>query len=82
MEERKSNFELLRVLSILLIVSYHYVFHGGLKFQGITVNKIINDIFYMFGELGVNCFILISSYFLTTLARSLLPQFFIKKFFS
>lgn len=64
MEERKSNFELLRVLSILLIVSYHYVFHGGLEFQGITVNKIINDIFYMFGELGVNCFILISSYFL------------------
>ncbi len=65
---RQSNFELLRILSMAFIISFHYVLKGGFNFEGgggtLTVNKFIWDILYHFGELGVNCFILITGYFL------------------
>lgn len=64
MEKRQSNFELLRIISIMAIIAFHYVFHGNLQFDGYTKNKVLADFIRMFGELGVNCFTLISGYFL------------------
>lgn len=59
---RDSNFELLRVLSILLIISFHCAFEGGFEYPEFCFNKFVVETFHMFGELGVNLFILISGY--------------------
>lgn len=61
---RMSNLELLRIVSILLIISFHFVFKGEYSFgSDFSINKLIVKTFYMFGELGVNCFVLITGYF-------------------
>ena len=61
---RSSSFELLRIISMLLIVAHHFVVHGKFDLTS-TFNK---NIFFlqslsMFGKLGVNLFVLISGYF-------------------
>lgn len=61
---RSSNIELLRIIAILLIISFHYAYKGGWTFSEFTVNEFIIKIFYMFGELGVNLFMLITGYFM------------------
>lgn len=64
--KRESNFELLRILSICLIIAFHYVLKGKLSFESDTsFNKLLCDTCNYFGELGVNCFVLISGYFLS-----------------
>ena len=63
MKLRKSNFELLRVVSIVCIILYHSVWHSGVAYSAISGNKILVDFVDMLGELGVNCFMLISGYF-------------------
>jgi len=64
MNSRKSNFELLRIVSIACIILYHSVWHSGVGYLGLNFNKILVDFLDMFGQLGVNCFMLISGYFL------------------
>lgn len=64
MSARKSNIELLRIICILMIISFHYVYKGGFQFDGFTINEFFVKIFWMFGELGVNIFVLITGYFL------------------
>ena len=65
MEHRKSNIELIRIISILLIIIFHCVFKSDFSFEpGFSVNKLLVKSFYMFGELGVNLFILIFGYFM------------------
>ena len=64
---RNSSFELLRILSILLIISFHYFIHGNneqIFTSDFTSNKILAYTFGIWGRLGVNCFIFISSWFL------------------
>ena len=61
---RNSSFELLRIISMLLIVAHHFVVHG--KFD--LTSMFNKNIFFlqslsMFGKLGVNLFVLISGYF-------------------
>lgn len=65
--ERNSSFELLRILSILFIILHHYSAHGvpGLTEHALTTNKIIEQILSMGGNIGVNCFVLITGYFMT-----------------
>lgn len=63
-KERSSNIELLRIFSMMLIIAFHYVYKGGFVFETVTVNKIIVDIFTMFGEIGVDVFVLITGYFM------------------
>jgi len=63
-KERSSNIELLRIFAILLIVAFHYSFKGGFEFETLSVNKMIINVATMFGELGVNIFVLISGYFM------------------
>jgi len=61
--QRKSNIELLRIVSMLLIIIFHYVYKGGFEFGELTVNKFIVKTCWFFGELGVNLFVLITGYF-------------------
>ncbi len=61
---RKSNLELLRIISMLLIVLSHYCTHNvSFEAQKITVQSVFNVIFTA-GGIGVICFVMISAYFL------------------
>lgn len=63
--ERNSNLELLRIVSMVLIVAFHYAGHGfNRDLLDYTYNKYIIDILMIGGKLGVNCFVLISAYFM------------------
>lgn len=75
---RQSNFELLRIVSMFLIVMAHCSTYFGLteKYSAtLGINKIILDFFHVGVNLGVASFILISGYFMvdqkTTLKRIL-----------
>ena len=59
-KNRQTNFELLRIFSMLLIISFHYVYKSGYIVKELTFSNTIINYFYFFGELGVNLFILIS----------------------
>jgi Uncharacterized protein conserved in bacteria len=61
---RLSNFELLRIISMLCIITSHYAFHGGVAQMGSYTNSIVGRCLTIGGGLGVNCFIMISSWFL------------------
>lgn len=65
-KQRNSNLELLRIISMFLIVMHHYAVHGGFQLleKDLSLNKIIIQILSGGGQLGVNLFILISGYFL------------------
>ncbi len=62
--ERKSNIELLRIIAMLCIISFHYVYKSGYVVENLSVNSFIVKVFWLFGELGVNLFILITGYFM------------------
>ena len=63
-KERKSNFEILRILAMVLIISYHFVFHSNYNYGAINAHDFILRAFWLFGEIGVNLFMLISGYFM------------------
>ncbi len=66
-EGRSSNFELLRIICMLLILAYHYCIHGNhhsIFTTDFSLNQVIAVIFGSWGLLGVDCFIFISAYFL------------------
>ncbi len=68
---RSSNLELYRIVVMLLIVAHHYVVNSGLMDTG---GKIFSDItskkslflllFGAWGKTGINCFVLITGYFM------------------
>lgn len=64
MKNRKTNIELLRIIAMLLIISFHCVIKGGYIFKELNLNSYIIKIFSFGGEIGVNIFFLISGYFL------------------
>jgi len=63
---RKSNIELLRILSILIIVASHFAYHGDYDFnyKELTTNRFWVKFLLVGGKIGVNTFIFISGYFL------------------
>lgn len=63
-KERQSNFELLRIISMILIIMHHFAVHSGFPQGGGTINDYIVRFFAIGGKLGVNIFVLISGYFL------------------
>ena len=62
---RRTNIELLRILSIYMIIVFHCVYKSGFAFSPyFSINKFFVKIFWMYGEVGVNLFILITGYFM------------------
>jgi surface polysaccharide O-acyltransferase-like enzyme len=65
MKKRNSSLELLRIVSMILIVAHHYVVHGGVY---TSTNNPTNELIVQFllygGKLGVMIFIIITGYFL------------------
>lgn len=66
--ERDSNFELFRIVLMLLIVAHHYVVNSGISqlydFNHITGNMIFLQLFEFAGKIGINCFVFITGYFM------------------
>ena len=63
-KERNSQFELLRIVAMLLIIFYHYTLHTGVMYSGSLLNRTIASFFAVGGKLGVNLFVFISGYYL------------------
>ena len=63
-EKRQSNLELLRIISIIMIIMHHYALYSGFTWKNeITANALIINFFLMFGKLGALVFVIISGYF-------------------
>lgn len=66
--QRKSNLELYRILVMLLIVAHHYVVNSGVTeamyADPMSGNSIFLFLFGAWGKTGINCFVLISGYFM------------------
>ena len=62
--ERKSNFDMMRVLCILLIIMYHYTAHGGYLYKDFIPQKLFYGATGVWGLLGVLGFVMVSSHFL------------------
>ena len=66
--KRESNIELYRIVLMLLIIAHHYVVNSGLlnvlyenPFEG---KSIFLFLFGLWGKIGINCFLLITGYFM------------------
>ena len=65
-KKRKSNFELLRIISMIMIVAHHFAVHSEFEFAEniITINRLWIQFIAIGGRVGVTLFIFISGYFL------------------
>lgn len=61
---RQSNIELLRIITMCLIIAHHTVLHGGAINIDFCKNKWISILLYPGGKIGYVTFIVISMYFL------------------
>ena len=69
--KRNSNLELFRIITMLIIVSHHYVVNSGLMpmvraSETVGANDIFLELFGWGGKTGINCFVLITGYFMCT----------------
>ena len=70
---RSSNLELYRILCMLMIVAHHYVINSDLTYEGgplltdnTSGNSIFLTLFGAWGKTGINCFLMITGYFMCT----------------
>lgn len=65
---RASNLELFRIITMLLIVAHHYVVLSDLPNVMVSdplgLQSIFLYIFGAWGKVGINCFVLITGYFM------------------
>lgn len=70
LSHRNSNIELYRIIVMFLIVCHHYVVNSGLmelmKEDSLSSPSIFYYLFGMWGKTGINCFVLITGYFMCT----------------
>ena len=67
-KQRESNIELFRIITMLLIVAHHYVVNSGLmdviSQQPTSSRSLFYLIFGAWGKTGINCFVLITGFFM------------------
>ena len=65
-KNRESNFEILRIVAMIMIIFHHLSVHSGFGYSmtEISANKLWIQFIQMGGKIGVNIFVLISGYFL------------------
>lgn len=72
---RNSNLELYRVIAMILIVAHHYFVNSGLlevtSVNPLSIKSLYMYWFGMWGKTGINCFVLITGYFMCTSAITL-----------
>lgn len=62
-KERQANFELLRIICMLLIVSWHFLLHGQWNGKMVGVNAVFGKILASLFMPSVNLFVMISAFF-------------------
>lgn len=62
---RDSKFEILRIFAMILIIMHHFVVHGIDITKVSNQHSLVLQILSLGGKIGVNIFMLISSYFIT-----------------
>lgn len=70
--DRNSNFEILRIIAMVLIVGHHLAYHGGFAFEAskVTVNELWIQFLMLGGKVGSNIYILITGYYLINSDRN------------
>lgn len=67
---RSSNFELYRIICMLMIMAHHYVVLSGINIpmtaDKLAPNSLYLYLFGMWGKTGINCFLMITGYFMCT----------------
>ena len=67
-KHRESNIELFRIILMLLIVAHHYVANSSvldaISMPPYTWKHYFLYVFGMWGKIGINCFVLITGYFM------------------
>lgn len=69
-KKRESNLELFRIIVMLLIIAHHYVANSGLMSEQYlfaaptSLKSIFLFSFAAFGKIGINCFVLITAFFM------------------
>ena len=65
---RNSNLELYRVIVMLLIIAHHYIVNSGvldvMYKEPLSMNSLFLFLFGAWGKTGINCFMLITGYFM------------------
>ena len=73
--KRESNIELYRVILMLLIIAHHYVFNSGILYHVLSDPRGYTPLFVLifgaWGKVGINCFILITGFFMCKKSVSL-----------
>jgi len=76
--ERQSNIELFRILVMISIVAHHLVVNTGLSYELLPEIHSVRNVYFwllgMWGKIGINCFVLITGYFMCT-SRITLKKF-------
>jgi len=72
-KKRSSNLELYRIVCMLLIVAHHFAGNYGIlgdwgpaRVNPFAPNSLFMYLFGMWGKTGINCFVLITGYFMCT----------------
>jgi hypothetical protein len=72
-KQRSSNLELYRIICMMMIVAHHYVVNSGLTSEGGSLtmdltsgNSLFLTLFGAWGKTGINCFMMITGYFMCT----------------
>ncbi len=63
MKTRESNLELLRIISIIMIIFYHFLYHTNILLNSTNTLNIVSNIIAALLIIHVNLFILISGYY-------------------
>ena len=67
---RESGIELFRIISMWLIVAHHFVVNSGVLEMAyenpLSTNSLFLFLFGGWGKMGINCFVLITGYFMCT----------------
>lgn len=64
--KRQTNFELLRIFAMFMIVFYHCNIHAGFDLNSVpfSMNTLLIQSLNVFGKIGVNIFVFITGYFM------------------
>ena len=60
---RDSRFEIIRIISMMFIIMYHYTLYGNWSNE--TINSFKIQFFSPWGQIGVGLFVMITSYFMS-----------------
>ena len=62
---RHVGIELLRIISMLMVTSLHVLGKGGFNISDVDSVSVFSTVVLTFSRVAVNCYILISGYFLS-----------------